>query len=400
MKVIICGPPHSGKSVFFQGLTKLLDRNSYFLFRACPDGEGTWTYRDERNSVELRRKGKFDQAFMKYVLEGLANCSVHAPLTLVDVGGVRSAENEAIFQACDAFVVLSSKDEETLAWREFGERLGLRCLALLRSDLHGEHSLESIEVPIRGTVAGLERGQLVVSPAHEALALVLKTAATEAARKREREMEATTSTITTQQMADHLGKQLDERTLPNGKTVQQLVWTGGDLARLDAEMFRPLTAQVPAGGHYVLDGPAPAWMAVGFVHGVHPQCAALMDPRLGPVDVPAPKPSDKGEGKGLSYIVQEGENFTFVEFSIEGGIIDVADLYGVRPPRVDCQKGVVVSGKGPNWLHAAPAMGYHTTRWVACWQPGGGATVAMTHHASRKLGEVIPDEVVRAVRSA
>ena len=56
LKVIICGPPHSGKSVFIGGLRKHLPGS--YLFRANPDGEGTWTYRND-DSASFRRKGKF-----------------------------------------------------------------------------------------------------------------------------------------------------------------------------------------------------------------------------------------------------------------------------------------------------------------------------------------------------
>lgn len=205
-------------------------------------------------------------------------------------------------------------------------------------------------------------------------------------------------TITTTQMASYLGKTEEERTLPNGKVITQLVWSGDDLARLDEEYLRPLSAETPEDGHYVLDGPVPAWLAVGFVHGLHPQWGALNDPRLGEVAVLSPRPQGQGEGKNLSFSTKENEEFTFVEFEIIGGVFDVADLPTVMPPVVNARKGVVISGRGPNWLMATLAMSYHTTRWVACWQPGSGATVAMTHHPERKLGDVIPDEIVRVAR--
>ena len=44
MKIVFCGPPHSGKSIFLQGLTANTPHDDYYLFRSCPDGEGTWTY--------------------------------------------------------------------------------------------------------------------------------------------------------------------------------------------------------------------------------------------------------------------------------------------------------------------------------------------------------------------
>ena len=45
IKVAILGDPHSGKSVFLGALTTLLPRASFYLFRACLDGEGTWTWK-------------------------------------------------------------------------------------------------------------------------------------------------------------------------------------------------------------------------------------------------------------------------------------------------------------------------------------------------------------------
>jgi hypothetical protein len=42
IKVIVGGPPHSGKSVFIEGLKQVLPDSDTFLFSACPDGEGAW----------------------------------------------------------------------------------------------------------------------------------------------------------------------------------------------------------------------------------------------------------------------------------------------------------------------------------------------------------------------
>ncbi len=398
-KVIVCGPPHSGKSVFLVNVKELLPRTGYFLFRCCPDGEGTWSGKADQETVkEIRRKGKFDKTFMRYVLGGLDNIQPHIPLVLVDVGGIRSAENAEIFKRCDYFIVLSSKEEETSEWVKFGTELGLKPLAILKSELVGTECLECEEVPVRGTVTNLERGtyqlesKLLGALASRLNEIIL----TE--KKGGIAMEKTTNTtLTVDGLAQEIGKAKEERKLPNGQDVMQMCWRGSDLCELAEKVYKQISSQP---GKYVLDGPAPAWMSLGFVHGCHPQAACLNDPRLGAVEIVGRKPSYsvEGEGKNLKFTVNETEDFTLVEFEIVGGTFDVADLEAVRAPKVSQMKGVVISGRGPNWLVAQIGMAYHTTRWVACWQPGQGATVAMTHHPERKLGEIIADDQVKAAR--
>jgi len=210
-------------------------------------------------------------------------------------------------------------------------------------------------------------------------------------------MNTNATTHTVDGLAELIGKVKEERKLANGQDVMQMCWRGEDLCQLAEKVYMGISSTP---GKYLLDGPAPAWMSLGFVHGCHPQAACLNDPRLGAVEIVGRKPSysAEGEGKNLKFTVNETEDFTLVEFEIIGGTFDVADLENVRAPKVNQMKGVVLSGRGPNWLVAQIGMAYHTTRWVACWQPGQGATVAMTHHPERKLGEIISDEQVKAAR--
>lgn len=397
VKVIVCGPKHSGKSVFVANLKELLPRNGYFVFRAQVDGEGTWSNKcDQELAQKIRHKGKFDETFMHYVLDGLKNVDQHIPLTLVDVGGIRSPENREIFKVCDYFIVVSSNEEETKEWMKFGIELGLKPLAVLKSELNGAETIESCEVPIRGIVSNLERGtyqlgsKLLGCIATELIKMI---ETRKEKKSEERNMNGNAVTITVDELANQLGKAKEKRTLPNGKDVEQVIWRGEDIVKVD-EILRTMSANP---GAYVLDGPAPAFLGVAFVHGLHPQGVSLNDPRLGPVGIAGRKPEGAGIGKNLKFSVKENGEFSFVEFEVVGGTFDVADLDGVRPPVVNTQKGVVISGRGPNWLVSSLAMGYHTARWVALWQPGSGATVAMTHHPSRKLGDNISDETVKAV---
>lgn len=83
---------------------------------------------------------------------------------------------------------------------------------------------------------------------------------------------------------------------------------------------------------------------------------------------------------GLSIEMQE---FTIVDFAIEGGVCEPADLASITPPDVDGTKGVVISGRGPVWLYAALAHHYHVTAWVATFDPRlSGAVVTSRHSPS------------------
>lgn len=83
---------------------------------------------------------------------------------------------------------------------------------------------------------------------------------------------------------------------------------------------------------------------------------------------------------GLSI---EMEEFTMVDFSIDGGVCEPADLQTISPPDVDGTKGVVISGRGPVWLYAALAHHYHVSAWVATFDPRlGGAVVTSRHSPS------------------
>src|SRR3990167_3520743 len=102
MVVAVGGPPHSGKSVFLAELYRqLLARrpSGTFLQRACPDGEGMWSAESDPALVkEIRRKGSFSQAFMLFTLKSIENLGAGMPRVLIDLGGLRTAENAEILK--------------------------------------------------------------------------------------------------------------------------------------------------------------------------------------------------------------------------------------------------------------------------------------------------------------
>ncbi len=177
MKVVLGGPPKSGKSCLREGLKQAIRRipgAPYpYVITACPDGEGAWFQETVNRSPEDAREmkeeykedlGGFTPEFVKRVADSVANCNL--PLTLVDIGGRTSVENKQICAAATHAVLLAGDMSRLPEWREFCAELGLRVVAEIYSDYHGQEDTVQGVGPdnvFRGSVHYLERGE----PVHE-----------------------------------------------------------------------------------------------------------------------------------------------------------------------------------------------------------------------------------------
>lgn len=158
MKIVFCGPPHSGKSVFLANIIDNLPTDAYTVIRACPDGEGTWSNNQNQKETNLvRQKGKFTQAFIEDACRAIDNQT--NKIVLVDVGGKISEENEQILKHCDNFIVLSNNEEKKQEWLEFAGKLGLQCVGCFDSSIEGKEEIYTREPYIQGRIVGLERGK-------------------------------------------------------------------------------------------------------------------------------------------------------------------------------------------------------------------------------------------------
>lgn len=180
MKVVLAGPPKSGKSCLREGLKQAVRRipgAPYpYVITACPDGEGAWFQETVNADPELAKqckasyKSAFTPEFVRRVADSVKNCNL--PLTLVDIGGRTSVENEAICASATHAILLAgdsqeqSWDERLAEWRAFCGKLGLRVIAEIYSDYRGtDDTVPSLgeDGVWRGSVHHLERGE----PVHE-----------------------------------------------------------------------------------------------------------------------------------------------------------------------------------------------------------------------------------------
>lgn len=184
-KIVLAGPPWSGKSCLREGLKqaiRAIPGAPYpYVITACPDGEGAWFQETVNQNPELAAackaayKAKFTPEFVERIKTSVEKCSLE--LTLVDIGGITSPENEVICSGATHIVILAGDTSRIPEWREFAKKTGLTVIAEIYSDYHGtEDKVEGIghDGVLRGSVHHLERGEPVAGrPMIKALAELL-----------------------------------------------------------------------------------------------------------------------------------------------------------------------------------------------------------------------------------
>lgn len=171
IKVVLCGPPHSGKSCLREGLKQAL-MNLHragaapypYVLTACPDGEGSWyseaAQRDPVLAQQLKQtyKTKFTWAFAEKVAQDIATISL--PLTIIDIGGKIGDKNRLIIAPATHAIILSSNLDLVQEWKALCSELNLNIIAIIHSHYHGISDRIDAETPIlTGTVHHLERGE-------------------------------------------------------------------------------------------------------------------------------------------------------------------------------------------------------------------------------------------------
>ena len=169
MKVVLCGPPHSGKSCLRQGLKSILsqlpDAPYPYVITACPDGEGAWFHETATNNPELAKQLKklnkqaFSQQFANKIAADVACCI--EDLVLVDVGGIIDDKNRLICGGATHAIILSGDRAAFLEWEAFCQSLGLEVIARIESCYEAKADRVDAVVGslLHGAVHYLERGQ-------------------------------------------------------------------------------------------------------------------------------------------------------------------------------------------------------------------------------------------------
>ena len=196
IKVVLCGPPRSGKSCLRDGLKRAilgtLGAPYPYVITACPDGEGSWHQEAYENNQPLAKdckqnnKADFTPEFTQKAVKWVKNAN--QLINIIDVGGKTSPENKMIMEPATHAVILSGDVNKFAEWEDFCQSLGLKIIAKIHSQLEAVEDevlfaddwqkntselLESAPL-LTGSVHRLERGEnLLTRPMVQGLAEIL-----------------------------------------------------------------------------------------------------------------------------------------------------------------------------------------------------------------------------------
>ena len=169
VKIVLCGPPNTGKSCLREGLKRaILDKGLDYPYPYClpanPDGDGAWflptAWVHPNQAVRYREiaKKKFTPEFAKLTAQYVRKCAL--PLVFVDIGGKPLPDNLEICAAATHAVILGKGSADFETWRTFCAEAKLTVVAEIRSDYFatedGPVSVDSAGV-LCGTVHHLDR---------------------------------------------------------------------------------------------------------------------------------------------------------------------------------------------------------------------------------------------------
>jgi len=387
MKIVFCGPPHTGKSVFISNLIDKLPSDDYTIIKACPDGEGIWSNNKNQNETSVvRKKGKFTKSFIDKACQAIDNQT--NKIVLVDVGGVMSKENEQVFKHCDSFVVLSSDDTKKQEWLEFGERLGLQCVGCLDSSLEGHEEVYSREPFLQGRIVGLERGKILDdSP-------IIKGIVSDIVRKSKYSEHSET------EQESFAGVMIDDTKLgfelgygkeiltEDGTPIKKVKWQ----EKAIPEIYEAIKQKINTNEPVKINGIRANFALSSICKAARQQGAtdiSAYDIRLKQY-IPIrnlPKKKKLKQSEGLTYNILENNDSVFMDIDITKEEYTLEDYQKCILPQLKERKSLYLSGRLPLWLLASISNSYDSSK-IFTFQPGKGFTCVASMD-KKELGTII-----------
>lgn len=349
MKTIVCGPPHSGKSVLISQLQRFMPTEDYQCIRANGDGEGLWTNNPNQQEVDyVRKRNKSGNSSADFEIWRQRILAAPQRIVLVDIGGLLRDDKAPLFEASDSFIVISSDAEKKQQWIEFGEKHGCRCLAAIDSILEDEDTVISHEPYLTAKIGGLIRGKNLTGRKviHELADLIVR--------------ESNYKNIAYVDF-NKIGEIIDcanTWTASNGVKVSNIFF---NLSKAQ-ELYKHLKENYPVGKHYRLLGAEANWVAAIAAETLtddDPSDVSFYDRWTGLYITPCRLAKvEKPENKDIYIEVTDEKEYVKLDFRMTSLDIDNATFSTYQLPVIDESKPLLVSGRFPNWFTVSVLMSY------------------------------------------
>lgn len=392
-KIVICGSPHSGKSVFITNLYKILPQKYTFLIRACPDGEGVFSNNKNQNIIQLtKRKGEMSSEFVKEVKQQISKET--APIVLIDVGGLQSKENEEIFEDCDLAIILDKSQESINDWKDFCKEQKVGILAEIKSEL-GEDiksSFHNSEDIIKGKIANLQRGENKAKDAviMELAKKISNIASEKGLVEKGKELLSEDNVFNMREVADYLGMIKNDNIEWKVQKAKDMFYysSGFAFVRDELKIFE-------ARANWV------AGLVCEAAKKQNIQDISLYDTRLNKyVETKKLKVEEEIEEQTIGNIKKyeilpgkinlytaQNEDEEIIQFEIDPkSSIKEEDMDKIVLPPIDKDKKINISGRLPLWLFTSISKTYENDEKTVL-QPGNGF-IQYASSKSENLGKI------------
>ncbi|MBR3732437.1 MAG: hypothetical protein IKN25_07280, partial [Spirochaetales bacterium] len=345
MKIIFCGPPHSGKTVLIDCLRKLMPSDGFYTVRVHKDGEGAWSNNPNQEMTQIvRKKQDYGIEFINQKCKELQKYNSF-PIVIVDIGGKLDDDKAPIFEACDAFVIISNDGEMSKHWLAFGTKHNCRCIADLYSVEHGDGELFGFEPFLMGRVANLIRGQKV--PQQEVVTVLADIIIKESGYVPDYQLAP--GVIDFNKIAVDMGQ-----ALPRTTRFQQTVYYADYPAKCAQRVYQYLQEHYPNNDDYSIYGARTNWLSAMTACMYYRENGKLnvydMN-TLKYIPIHTLPQSHLPCNDDISYTVIESDNTVFIDISIaKSEFSDTEDYPKCVLPAISPNKELFISGGIPLWF--------------------------------------------------
>lgn len=350
--ILIGGPSHAGKSVLAHSLKEALREAGIqcYLLRAAPDGEGDWSQEAEPELVQtLRRKGSYTPAWVERTCRDIA----YRPLPfLVDVGGQPRPWQEAIFDQCTHAILLVKDAGSQATWQAMMDKYNVLTIALLTSQLTGESVLTDDRPVLKGVITQLDRGRPATGPVFAALLARVK---------------ALFNYDYDELLTIHREQAPTDLVVDIPRLLRQL-YPARSPARWEPQDLPATLDFLPQETSLALYGSGPAWLYAAVANYIFPNRFYQFDVRRGwvtPVSLTAGPVTENL----CTITTEETDRFLYLHLDLAQDYLEYRPEIIAPLPPVPQTKGVILSGKLPNWLQTGLALFYRQAPWVALYYP-------------------------------
>lgn len=386
MEIIVCGPPHSGKSVFIATLEKMLPADGYETIRVHKDGEGDWSNNPDQNEVKSVRikASDINDKFIKDKCRIIRNSK--KKIVIVDIGGMLYDDKIPIFKTCNSFIVLSSDRPHRKEWQRFGEKYGAVCIANLASALDEKNPEDTIDdgeddIVISGIVKNLNRGMYKLdSP------LIRKIADRIILESGYKNLKASDDVINFYEIADEIGCN-SVRTLNGIKVFYNVNFESENVGKILA-----CIKKYKGRKSCILDGARANWisaLASSYLLNNEVEKVKIYDTeehsflRIKKIK----KISERTES--LYYEFYANQKLAVIKFSLNNKSIPYSTLGKLVLPEISSDKKIIISGRIPHWLLDSVVYSYKDNESYV-FQPGSiKKFICVASKDESKLGSTV-----------